>query len=188
MNFNIPRVGEKYRLLEDFTFTLYPESRNQSLIDYFEFPKYASIRGNYTQEEINRYQGPQALPRRFGYFFVEEEAFEQLGDHESHIYHGASIHVPEPSDWERTISMPGVNATLPCTLPQGSYLLVHRVYVRGSGGIDPSDYDSVTFRFSETPNIGKSFGGSKSQPRFWVKLDEVNNMNVEKIVDEQEQS
>lgn len=58
--------------------------------------------------------------------------------------------------------------THPVTLPADSILKVDRIYIRNGG----EEYDSVTFRTESIPGI-------KGKPRFWAKLHDVNQMEVE---------
>lgn len=64
------------------------------------------------------------------------------------------------------------------TFPAGTKLTVDRIYIRHGG----EDFNSVTFRARDyTTSISTGLKGKKEKAvRFWVKLDDVNQMNIVK--------
>lgn len=56
-----------------------------------------------------------------------------------------------------------------CTLKKGTILTIDRIYIRKGA----KDYDSISFRINKSnePRF------KKKGIRFWVKLDEANNIN-----------
>jgi len=58
------------------------------------------------------------------------------------------------------------------TLPKDTILKVDRIYIRQGS----EDYDSVTFRISDCPNK------KLNKKRFWVKLDDANELEFESVV------
>lgn len=70
--------------------------------------------------------------------------------------------MPEKKDFYDSVS-------IPVTLPAGTTLVVRRIFIRQGAG----DFDSVTF----SARVGK-----KSH-RFWVKLEDANNIMFEETAD-----
>lgn len=56
------------------------------------------------------------------------------------------------------------------SIPAGTVLGIDRIFIRQGA----RDYDSVTFR---------SYGQGLPKGRFWIKLDDLNGMEFEKVVD-----
>jgi len=67
------------------------------------------------------------------------------------------------NDWRKEMAATKV------TLPKGTVLKLHRIYIRNGS----KDFDSVTFNASRIS--GKKVKGC----RFWVKLDDANRMEFE---------
>ena len=62
------------------------------------------------------------------------------------------------------------------TLPAGTVLRVDRIYIR-KGGADIKEYDSVTFWCNT--HVKPAEGRKLKRGRFWAKLADVNQMEVE---------
>lgn len=62
---------------------------------------------------------------------------------------------------------------LPVTIEGGSVLTIDRIYLRKGAG----EFDSVTFILNGAKIPGKK--GANARVRFWVKLDDVNQGNLE---------
>jgi hypothetical protein len=71
-------------------------------------------------------------------------------------------------DWQAYHALPD---TTNVTLKEGSILSVERVYIRSG----QSNYDSVTFVLLDSPQR-ELVTQPKAKPRFWVKLDDANNV------------
>lgn len=129
----IPTISTRLRLQQDWTFQLFPESRNMTLFGAFDIP-YNPPRWN-----------------------------------------------DPPNPWGKW------GAPTVVTLKAGTLISVSRIYIRGSF----RDFDSMTFNLIESPDPDLQKGrqalhrdGTPAwwQPkgvRFWVKLGEVNNLEVE---------
>jgi hypothetical protein len=76
--------------------------------------------------------------------------------------------------YEEYASMSGRNRKIQVHLPKDTVLVVDRIYIRQKA----SDYDSVSFRISSCP-IKKL-----EKKRFWAKLDDVNQMEIEVPVED----
>lgn len=59
------------------------------------------------------------------------------------------------------------------TLPEGTVLTIDRIYIRKGAG----DFDSISFILDGARVPGKV--GAHARVRFWVKLDDVNQGNLE---------
>lgn len=77
---------------------------------------------------------------------------------------GNSSPVETPTHWHKTHDKPQPIET---TLPKGSVIEVDRLYLRKGAG----EFDSLTFRLIS--------GVPKVKGRFWAKLNEVNNIEVD---------
>lgn len=87
------------------------------------------------------------------------------------------------------------NTPVPCVIPAGAVLKVNRIYIRRGA----PEYDSVTFSWKGKSTPARTvtemrtvnwrspvqepytYKVSKKQVRFWVKLDDVNNVEFEKV-------
>ena len=69
----------------------------------------------------------------------------------------------------------------PVTMPAGTVLKVDRIYIRQGA----PEFDSITFRVMQSPDkrlLSKSKGGTAvDSVRFFVKLDDANNIEAEKV-------
>lgn len=154
----IPRLGTILLLAEDWTFKLQFEHRNSSLMKALG-PK----------EEDSDSDSPKAHHRRwYGY---DPSDFEGV----SGVELGTDRAMSDDQLDRAYASYRATNARdvswLRVTLPKGTTLVVDRIYIRRGG----EAFDSVTFRIPKNkklpPELGK-FGGT----RFWVKLNEANNI------------
>ena len=66
------------------------------------------------------------------------------------------------------------------TLPAGTLLTIDRYYIRQGA----ADFDSVTFTLPSQPLPGYAFG-KKRAARFWVKLEDVNEIDFEFLAEDQ---
>jgi hypothetical protein len=66
------------------------------------------------------------------------------------------------------------------TLPAGTLLTIDRYYIRQGA----ADFDSVTFMLPSQPLPGYAFGKKRSA-RFWVKLEDVNEIDFEFLEEDQ---
>lgn len=146
MKLYIPAIGDELKLTSDWTFQLYNENRNFSLMEYLKDPRY-------DREDPYGYESVQQIK------------------------------------------------SLPATIPAGAILKVDRIYIRR--GL--SDYDSITFfwkgvavpahteeqkKYHSYDTLRKEWTKEmvtvkvpKKPVRFWVKLQEANNIEFEKNED-----
>lgn len=123
MKMYIPEIGDKIKLLKDWSFELFCEYRNYELFEKFQTP----------------------IPR---------------------IWNGTDYNYSQ---------------SLFLTFIEGTVLSVDRIYIRKGA----SDFSSISFYIEDSPEEkfkpGKKKGFKKGKLRFWAKLCDVNNMEIEKI-------
>lgn len=125
MKMYIPEISDEIRLLADWTFELFNEGRNGSLMEKIGDPRRTC--GTWAND------------------------------------YGA----------------------IPCTIPAGAVLKIDRIYIRKGKG----DYSSITFLWkgealpakTETYSDGSTGRVPRIPIRFWAKLDDVNNIEFEKV-------
>ena len=158
MKLLIPKLGTELTLLEPWTFTVYNESRNASLIHLLTLKPSkptAAFRKSKAKEWADRAKNYQAWYGR--------AATQQDEDH----------YMEAEWRWSQEGKKLGTH-----TFPAKSVLIVDRIYIRQG----QDDFDSVTFRakyYHSSQQTG--FGKKGKMVRFWAKLDDVNTMQVEDL-------
>lgn len=154
MKLYIPNLGDKLRLTQDWTFRLYYESRNSSLLSeifdntpiFFDYcPDKISI------SDYNRKFLEELINRKL---IAPEYVMRKIWIAELKIYK----HI-EVSIIDRQLLL---NMELYYTIPAGSILTVDRIYIRKGQG----SFNSLSFRYNKK--------------RFWVNLSDVNNIEFER--------
>lgn len=152
----IPELKQQIRLIEDWNFDLFWETRNQDLIDAFGFGINDMI--EHPEFKENRFLG-YVLPE-----WKEGDAFTSYEDIKVH---------PRYRDFRAYYGKAGVPYRS-VTISSGSVLSFDRIYIRKGN----EDYSSVTFfiKSSDTPGLDwKKY----SKKRFWAKLKDVNKIEME---------
>lgn len=160
MKFYIPHLGDKLKLTKDWTFRVFIEERNKSLIntileDTYKIPYYINRNTIYDYE----YKNTPIYDKLASLGKLHMEGAEIPSFSWSWTSFGARI-VDEYKRGFR-LSSKISEVYLDYTIPGESILTVDRIYIRKGS----PDFDSVTFRWNKN--------------RFWVKLDDANNMEFE---------
>jgi len=124
MQLYVPEIGTKLKLLEDWTFDLYFEYRNEKVLKSLALP----LTWTEEQEKIfYTYYGKHSmkLPTNTSQFGVGDFACMMAVQY--HVF-----------DYSKDYVYPSVSTTLPA----GTELIVDRIYIRKG----KSDYSSITFR------------------------------------------
>lgn len=158
----IPRIGSVLVLAQDWTFKLYPEHRNTSLVRVFATE----------DKEVDLYWSP---------WYGRHKDKDPLKKHLGEDFNGAELCVEKAMTEEQLgDSYATYRATnsedkyyLKVTLPKGIALKIDRIYIRN--GVQA--FDSVTFR------IPKNCPEKRFRSvRFWAKLSDVNNIVYDALV------
>lgn len=172
MKLYVPEIGDMIRLTEDWSFTLYRESRNDSL---------------WREENCwNRIVDPDPAPVRE----LEKKIFEiesrTTYQEVAHAYKWGPRRVKvyasqedKDNHWKFTSELNSLNCRpswAPVTLLKDTVLNVDRIYIRK--GV--SEYSSITFYvWSKSGPVAAN--ASKKKSRFWAKLADCNNIQFEKV-------
>ena len=166
----IPEIGTEITLAQDWTFTLYPERRNEKLFDKLKLP--------FHTVSVDEKDG---FPERTKVILNKEQEIEFDAVHEA-CYTGNSFpsrwnknelerefdtdkYWIERSNWIRKNKDNFVqNFTI--KFDAGTILRIDRIYIRKGN----SEYSSISFWIKNGLNKGA---------RFWAKLDEVNTIHIE---------
>lgn len=153
----IPRLGTILLLSEDWTFKLYFERRNSTLMKVFANPNSDS---NDPDRKWHRWRWGGFVPEDFDGTKVEVGNDRAMSDEQlDRAYASFRATNSEDAPWIRV------------TLPKDTTLTVDRIYIRRGG----EAFDSVSFRIPKNkklpPELAK-FGGV----RFWVKLNDANEI------------
>lgn len=167
----IPEIGTRILLARPFQFQLFAERRNKAIVDALGYPGYI-------------------LRRSFWLDAAQQRSMEDIL--EEPIHHPDLVVTP----WRNVADNPNSPLRKECALemrlPEGTVLGVDRIYIRK--GV--SDFSSVSFNIVYCPNPILSpktgfakMGGTKAtidlvkgnakNPRFWVKLHDVNRMEYD---------
>ena len=144
----IPELGTEITLAEDWTFELFWEHRNT---------KFWEILTDLNMIDENNFV-PTATVNN-GYGFTKNKILKK--------YYEKYFKLIYDNQLRKTVPAQGVYFCYKLTIPKGSILIIDRIYIRkGCEG-----YSSVTFRTKKLP-----FKNMKRKPRFWAKLQDVNNI------------
>lgn len=152
LNLYVPSIGQKLKLISDWTFTLHAESRNEKFGEKLGY-KYFSY-DFLTNNRAHTYKPvwvPKDVYEQFENFQIDRWSYDQ-----EKIYELYKENITRCQD------------ILVAILPAGTILTVARIYIRQ--GL--SSYDSMTFSINSHPN-------KKIKGRFWAKLKEVNTIMCE---------
>ena len=153
MQLCIPRIGSILILAEDWTFNLYFEHRNNSLLEVFS-PDGTSVRRYYgwTEKDFEKFKSCGAE------LCIEKAMTESQLDRAYDTYRATNSRD---------------NYYLKVTFPKGTPLKVDRIYIRN--GVQA--FDSITFRTTkDCPD--KKFRSK----RFWVKLNDANKICYDALI------
>lgn len=162
MNLYIPEIGDKLTLLEDWSFTLYNEHRNESLwkdADCMNDPRVAA----------------QVLENQRIHAELENLESKYRSVKPNNHWGSYNSYTREDRELERQLRSQLIyNQEADVTIFAGTTLSVDRIYIRKGS----SEYSSLSFFIQYSPK--KTY---KKKPRFWAKLADCN-----KIVFELEES
>lgn len=191
MQLYIPRLGETIKLESDWNFKLYPESRNQGLIEHFGYRllphpetrqhclySKSDLGEFFTAEQFvktsdipfdsfDTWKGSQSPLLKFSSDYRLREKY--FNERDKYIEKTPTF-IERNKAYEEfrklLIKFPVEFAQV--TLPKDTVLKIDRIYIRKGG----ADYDSLSF-FAEHPSLS----GKK---RFWAKLNDVNQIQFTK--------
>lgn len=157
----IPEIGTQLKLSQDWTFSLFWESRNEALIQLL-IDKEVWDNKNIvaTTEECQGCFGWHAGQNKkvvdiWQKYFEPKYPINRLGARD---YHKPSYPMGAPVCYQMT-------------WPKDTILTVDRIYIRKGG----EQFSSITFRTASTTITQLK----KKKPRFWAKLYEVNTIECE---------
>jgi len=150
MQLYIPEIGDHIRLMRDWTFSLYDESRNDGLQTLVDFETQPSV----IEQKTNR-----------------EKYYAILRDLQDSYRRNTIWSAEDTEKYHKYRELADVPIFCPVTLPESTVLSVDRIYIRKGA----SEYSSISFYLKSHPHISL-----KKKPRFWAKLDDCNNIMFEK--------
>ena len=156
--FHVPEIGTKLRLTEDWTFSWFWERRNIDLL--------------MALEEKNLIDESKFQPTKIeviSYYWKQYAAIQKYFDK----YFSVRWNHSNPRQgyvWPQ-----GNPYCYMMTYPKDSIIIIDRYYIKKGN----SDFSSVTFRTEKL-----NYPGFRKKPRFWVKLQDANNINYELIENE----
>lgn len=164
----IPEIGDVLTLAKPWTFNLYAERRNETLLKYFGYTNLYLITG------VNRF-GNQVWED----VLVPDALAEEKP--QFHRNYPGDYHADVMAYCARVLEtiQDGNLYSMEVTLPAGTKLKVDRIYIRKGG----SEYSSISFTTGDlgsvvisASNPWRSDRKAKSL-RFWAKLSECNNID-----------
>lgn len=178
-SFYVPSIGDTIKLAEDWTFSLFPESRNVDLGAYFNHYLYT-----YSGKWLDANELPPMREKDFEIKLSNssgismEEWLKRMEDAER-ADEKASKWKEEERQWTKKANILWKPIVV-VTLPAGTELKIDRIYIKKG----QSDYNSITFYMKNTKAIKvKSYWWSKERAkkslRFWAKLDDYKNIKFE---------
>lgn len=153
MNFNIPDVGFKFTLTEEWTFQLMKEQRNLSLWDLM-----------IDSETNERLEKEHAVAEEIESNREEEFLANAWAEYDKLTPEEQRRKKSIWDDYEFKVN----EIRSPVTLPVGTELTIDRIYIRKG----MNDFSSLTFNINHLPNLKK-----KGRLRFFASLEDVNNIN-----------
>ena len=163
MKLFIPELGTELQLTTDWHFSLYPESRNDTLAHIQGYYWYSTrINGKYEEVFIPL---DVEIPQ-YGDDHANREAWRVFND--------------QKEEWFKEKIEDGtiIKDVLPVRIPRGSKLVVDRIYIRKGA----KDFSSISFFLKGHEKVKTLPRHSWHQPqtrpvRFWAKLDDCNTIN-----------
>jgi uncharacterized protein YueI len=194
MKLYVPEIGDHIRLINDWTFTLNAERRNETLAEMFGYRKYGwngwIYRSKIEEEPERNYVINYPKEEDFGsrgifgkrWSYDERQAAYKKAELESESY---QAYLKVHDEWKKRADALVTNE-LTITLPAGTVLAVDRIYIRKGS----SDFSSITFYAkglgeSEIKNRWSGKTTKWKAQRFWAKLTDCNQIEFE-LMDEKE--
>lgn len=185
----IPEIGDRFRLTHPWEFVLHNEYRNSDVWEALGCAKHPDVAPRAARYEAASAELREmwdkhsflatrdALPSPFlplgsrPRTFTRREIPEELMERDQELRE--ILNQDNQSWWKASV-----------TLPKGTVLSVDRIYIRKGA----SDFSSLTFYVHECPlpelTPAKKGGGfKKGRKRFWAKLDDVNRIRFETVVE-----
>lgn len=183
----VPEIGDELVLSEDWTFKLYPETRNLSLATYFGY--YLTNINNLNWVKESEFPNMRQPDYKIIYPTKKEidakckTLFGFNYELEQNLYKEAANNCPEYVTyyndllaWNENIKKHLIK-NIDVTLMAGDKLKVDRIYIRK--GL--SDFSSISFFLTSFKPIKYSSSihraSTTKKIRFWAKLSDCNNIN-----------
>lgn len=172
MQLYVPEIGDMIRLTEDWSFTLYRETRNDSLWTA-EKCRERRVEPDHTpvRELEQKIEGIESrltfevIKNAYGWAPSRVQVYASQEDKDNHrLFRTQLSELNQRPVWA------------PVTLPKDTVLKVDRIYIRK--GI--SEYSSITFYVWSKPGPVAA-NAPKKKSRFWAKLADCNNIQFEKV-------
>lgn len=165
MKFYIPKLKDRLRLTEDWVAMLHDEYRNHAFIASVLGVKKGTPKNN-SYEYMTNADGYQV----FDYSKITQIGWDGLLQEKLKEYESNVTKMMEAKLLNNRLYQGDLE--LPVTIPKGTVLCIQRIYIRNG----QQDYDSVTFSIAKVK-------GSKISGRFWVKLDNANEIHYELVTE-----
>jgi hypothetical protein len=164
MKLFLPEVGNSLTLLNDWTFGLFFEYRNDSL---------------YTKVVDSMFPlSPDEQLRERHYSEKDKNIIFSVWPKDYNDYYVKKRDITVFDFKNNTIIQKNELTGILFTLPKGTVLKIERIYIRRG----KKDYSSLTFNISETTHpflVSGKKNKKKGQMRFWATLNDVNNIDCE---------
>jgi hypothetical protein len=190
----IPEIGDHIRLTADWTFTLYPENRNNTLAILYGYLQYG-----YSHKWLDKSKIEDEPERIYTINYPDEEYFKRAFwkgrvsyEERQEAYKKAELesesyqaYLKAYEEWNNRAKELAVDS-IEVTFPKGTVLAVDRIYIRKGA----SDFSSITFYAkglgeSEIKNRWSGRTTVWKAQRFWAKLQDCNQIEFE-LMDEKE--
>lgn len=183
MKIYIPEIGDEITLTKDWTFTLYPETRNSSLANLLGMElEYINYPYGYHWVSTGEYQKPDIENYNVKKFNKELKDYQKDIGFDRNSYYkdknefqkndpGRKRYIKDMDEWQSNVLVKGTRE-LKVTLKKGTVLTIDQIHIRE----EVKDYSNMTFYLSQSPDLTISLD-KKTRPRFWVKLNECNNIH-----------
>jgi hypothetical protein len=173
MRLFVPKLGSQLKLTQDWSFNLYTEKRNSSLFPLVEKDE------DWTVDTANLH---------FCRFYNCENSYEKLGFIIHKIIFIDMYRAPMfPVTCKKCKNSQFIMGKVPIEIPAGAILTVDRIYIRKTGAVE--DFDSVSFYLDkDTARSLLQNPKLTARPRFWAKLDDVNNIHFDFVQENADES
>ena len=193
MRLYIPEIGDSFILTEDWVFELHPEHRNIDLGAHFnhypykvgwvnldELPMMRNIDYQVDYPTLKEFTNSISIGayNKYDYDRYNKACKEAENNCEAYVKWNEDNRI-----WHNKASeLAPIKPFLGVTLPKGTILKVDRIYIRKG----KSDFSSITFyaNIQETVTTVKwrsTISKKKKSLRFWAKLSDCNNIEMNKL-------
>lgn len=205
MKFYVPEIGDDIVLTEDWSFSLFPESRNNDLAALQGYYLHSgrdgsgkSFEGWVSEHEVSHLRDPDynvVYPPIDNFRVTGLKSVLSRGSYDHAAWYQAREEAEKNNTefakywadhkiWQEECDKK-YKPVLAITLPKGTHLKVDRIYVRKGS----SDFSSITFFAKNLGEVMVRTGWSwhnkkmkkKKSLRFWAKLVDCNTINFEPL-------